>query len=90
MKFQMHEMVGLKKATDGPMAGAKGIIVMPYEYPQKGYDVEFPELQAAMPMLTLGPDDLDAVPHQPTFSALPPAPWTASVTQYLETRFFPA
>ena len=61
MKFQMYEMVRLKKAMSGLPAGAKGTIVMAYDYPREGYEVEFPELQAATAVLTLYPDDLDEI-----------------------------
>jgi hypothetical protein len=57
----MYEIVRLKKETEGLLEGTEGTIVMAYEYPREGYTVEFPELQTEMPILDLGPDDLEAV-----------------------------
>ena len=61
MKFQMYEVVRLKRATEGLHEGAEGTIVTAYDSPREGYTVEFPELKAEMPILTLGPEDLESV-----------------------------
>lgn len=42
MKFQIYDVVQLKCAKGGLVAGTQGTIVMAYEYPKEGYDVEFP------------------------------------------------
>lgn len=59
MKFNMYDVVRLKEAKGGLPAGARGTVVMAYQYPREGYDVEFPELRETVPVLTLYPDDLE-------------------------------
>ncbi len=57
----MYDIVQLKCEKAGLAAGTKGAIVMTYEYPKEGYDVEFPDLKELVPVLTLYPEDLEPV-----------------------------
>jgi hypothetical protein len=59
MKFQMYDLVRLKHPQRGLASGAKGTVVMAYEYPREGYDVEFPDLRQEVPVLTVYPEDLE-------------------------------
>jgi hypothetical protein len=61
MKFQMYDVVQLKCAKGGLAAGTQGTIVMTYEYPKEGYDMEFPDLKEVVPVLTLYPEDMEPV-----------------------------
>ena len=45
MKFQMYDVVRLKHARESLKSGAVGTIVMAYESPREGYDVEFRTLK---------------------------------------------
>lgn len=62
MKFQMYDVVRLIRARAGLPAGAQGTIVMMYEGPKEGYDVEFPDLNEEVPVLTLYPEDMEPAP----------------------------
>ena len=55
----MFDVVRLGRALHGLAAGAEGTIVMAYQYPREGYEVEFSDLKAPMPTLTLHPEDLE-------------------------------
>jgi hypothetical protein len=60
--FSEFEVVSLKKDQLGLKAGARGTILMVYESPRVGYEVEF--LDAAgrtLALVTLYDDDLEPV-----------------------------
>jgi Domain of unknown function (DUF4926) len=61
MKFQMYDVVQLKCAKAGLATGTRGTIVMTYEHPEEGYEVEFPDLKGEVPTLTLYPEDMEPV-----------------------------
>ena len=56
MQFRMYDVVRLTRVTRGLAAGAEGTIVMAYEFPREGYEVEFDDR-----LLTLYPEDLELV-----------------------------
>ena len=58
--FSEYEVVRLKSDKEGLKAGAEGTIVMAYEYPRIGYQVEFMnESGHTLAVLTLYDDDLE-------------------------------
>jgi hypothetical protein len=61
--FSEFEVVRLKRDQSGLKAGAKGTILMVYEFPRVGYDVEFlDESGHTLALLTLYDEDLEATP----------------------------
>lgn len=61
MKFRLYDVVRLAGPREGIAKGAEGTIVMTYEFPREGYDVEFAELDQHDPVVTLYPEELDLV-----------------------------
>lgn len=61
MKFRLYDVVRLKSIKQGVAAGAEGTIVMTYEFPKEGYEVEFSEHDQEALFVTLDPDELDLV-----------------------------
>jgi hypothetical protein len=64
--FNEFEVVRLKRDQPGIKAGANGTVLMVYESPRVGYEVEFlDESGHTLALLSLYDDDLEAViPHR--------------------------
>jgi hypothetical protein len=61
MKFHLYDVVRLTHYKHGLAVGAEGTIVMAYEFPREGYEVEFSDLSVEQQVVTLYPEDLELV-----------------------------
>ncbi|MBI1353682.1 MAG: DUF4926 domain-containing protein [Acidobacteria bacterium] len=61
MKYHFYDVVRLKCPKDGLVPGVEGTIVMAYEFPREGYDVEFSDLSPECSVVTLFPEELALV-----------------------------
>jgi hypothetical protein len=61
MKLNEYDVVRATKMLSDVPAGSEGTIVMVYEHPSLGYEVEFMDGGETLDVLTVEPEDIELV-----------------------------